>query len=198
LIQSLRKPIDVDLPITILELTSDRPVADLKEVLNEGWKSDVGGISDDWTNSVTKGLGDLGRMKTMHYLGGSQRGSMKFSMAAGCLFGSIHCIAWNFVFPTRTEVIMWRVAAVASTAMPLLLLLTLQLGHLTWRFLDWFTARNQAKDQSRHLTMWEVGFAIVYGVSRFYLMVASFTSFRSQPARIYAAVDWARYIPHFT
>ncbi|KAF5367916.1 hypothetical protein D9758_004438 [Tetrapyrgos nigripes] len=37
------------------------------------------------------------------------------------LFGGIHCIAWNFDFPTRKERILWRVASIVGTAGPVLM-----------------------------------------------------------------------------
>jgi hypothetical protein len=40
-----------------------------------------------------------------------------FSIIGG-IFGAIHCLAWNSVFPTLTECILWRVAALVVTAMP--------------------------------------------------------------------------------
>ena len=34
-----------------------------------------------------------------------------FSAVAGAAFGSIHCAAWNFDFPSHVEQIMWRTAS---------------------------------------------------------------------------------------
>ncbi|KAK4163923.1 hypothetical protein QBC43DRAFT_354029 [Cladorrhinum sp. PSN259] len=39
------------------------------------------------------------------------------------IFGRLHCLAWNFKFPSRTELILWRVAALASTIIPTLSLM---------------------------------------------------------------------------
>lgn len=38
----------------------------------------------------------------------------------GALFGAIHCIGWNFFFPTRTEAIIWRISSAVITGVPLL------------------------------------------------------------------------------
>ncbi|KAH7370797.1 hypothetical protein BKA65DRAFT_489252 [Rhexocercosporidium sp. MPI-PUGE-AT-0058] len=40
------------------------------------------------------------------------------SVMGGTLFGSIHCLAWNFNFPTHLELILWRVSSVLSTILP--------------------------------------------------------------------------------
>ena len=34
------------------------------------------------------------------------------------LFGSLHCIAWNFEFPTRIELLCWRAASLVSATLP--------------------------------------------------------------------------------
>ncbi|THU93810.1 hypothetical protein K435DRAFT_861186 [Dendrothele bispora CBS 962.96] len=34
------------------------------------------------------------------------------------VFGGIHCVPWNFTFPTHTERILWRISAVTVTAFP--------------------------------------------------------------------------------
>lgn len=37
----------------------------------------------------------------------------------GTLFGGLHCLAWNFDFPTRIEALLWKVSSVATTVLPL-------------------------------------------------------------------------------
>lgn len=47
------------------------------------------------------------------------------------LFGSLHCIAWNLEFPTRTELLCWRVANLLSAILPgLALSLSMAVGYL--------------------------------------------------------------------
>ncbi|KAF3023599.1 hypothetical protein E8E14_012058 [Neopestalotiopsis sp. 37M] len=36
------------------------------------------------------------------------------------VFGGIHCSAWNFTFPSRTELILWRVVSIASAVIPVI------------------------------------------------------------------------------
>ncbi|KAI1459168.1 hypothetical protein F4805DRAFT_455946 [Annulohypoxylon moriforme] len=38
---------------------------------------------------------------------------------SGIPFGGLHCLAWNFEFPTRVEVVIWRVCSVATACLPL-------------------------------------------------------------------------------
>ncbi|KAG1886183.1 hypothetical protein F4604DRAFT_65607 [Suillus subluteus] len=35
------------------------------------------------------------------------------------IFGGIHCIAWNFTFPTSTDQVLWRIGTVAITGTPI-------------------------------------------------------------------------------
>ena len=39
-------------------------------------------------------------------------------LGVGVCFGAIHCISWDFSFPTHMELLMWRVLCVAITAVP--------------------------------------------------------------------------------
>ncbi|ETS85561.1 hypothetical protein PFICI_03586 [Pestalotiopsis fici W106-1] len=34
------------------------------------------------------------------------------------IFGGLHCSAWNFEFPTRTELILWRITSISSSLVP--------------------------------------------------------------------------------
>jgi hypothetical protein len=44
---------------------------------------------------------------------------MAVAMAISTLiFGGLHCIAWIFEFPTKTELMIWMVASVASATVP--------------------------------------------------------------------------------
>ncbi|KAH6717682.1 hypothetical protein BKA61DRAFT_716038 [Leptodontidium sp. MPI-SDFR-AT-0119] len=42
------------------------------------------------------------------------------SVIGGTLFGSLHCLAWNFHFPTHSELILWRISSILTTVLPLL------------------------------------------------------------------------------
>ena len=40
------------------------------------------------------------------------------SVLGGALFGGLHCLAWNFEFPTGAEQVIWRVCAILTTTLP--------------------------------------------------------------------------------
>ena len=49
---------------------------------------------------------------------------MTITMAISTVvFGGLHCLAWDFAFPTRTEMMIWMVASVLSATIPLATLL---------------------------------------------------------------------------
>lgn len=41
------------------------------------------------------------------------------SAFGGAVFGGVHCLAWNFDFPSVTEAILWRICSVATTTISL-------------------------------------------------------------------------------
>ena len=53
------------------------------------------------------------------------------------IFGGLHCLAWNFEFPSQTELTLWRVASVASSITQILsLLASLLLHYLATIYID--------------------------------------------------------------
>jgi hypothetical protein len=106
---------------------------------------------------------------------------MVASAAVGIIFGSIHCTAWRFQFPSYIEQLLWRISAIFVTAGPLSM--GLFLGLSVW-----------------NETLGMIAFILVlilYIVARLALLVLSFTTLRSLPLGAFRAADWARFIPHF-
>jgi hypothetical protein len=53
------------------------------------------------------------------------------------IFGGIHCIAWNFEFPSRAELILWITASLTSAIVPVILLAScLSLNYVATTFSD--------------------------------------------------------------
>jgi hypothetical protein len=106
------------------------------------------------------------------------------SATVGIIFGSIHCTAWRFQFPSYIEQLLWRISAVSVTGGPLLMALFLTL---------------LASDSGPEILS-EIAFVLVlilYIVARLALLVLSFMTLRSLPPGAFRVVDWARFIPHF-
>lgn len=49
------------------------------------------------------------------------------AILGGTLFGGLHCLAWDFDFPTKAESVLWRVCSVVTSILPLVTSLPLGL-----------------------------------------------------------------------
>ena len=197
-----RKPVSINSP-TVLRISrtvdghdvpvDGRQLPSIKDTIKRCWFREMSKISEPWAEEIATSLEGKSRMRTFHYFSGLHKHSLRLSTAVGCLFGCLHCVAWNFHFPTIVELELWRAAAVTSTVMPLVIFLALMLGLFpttsghAWPFLN--------KIRDNNLVMGS--FVTVYILSRLYIIIALFTSLRSQPEDIYAATNWLKYIPHF-
>lgn len=121
----------------------------------------------------------------------------------GASVGAIHLAAWDSVFPTRVESIIWRIAS-------LLMMATVPVG-LIYRFQIIFIQRYNFQNfrlgyQTSHV--WRVGFLaawyffliiisiVVFITVRGYLIVESFISVRYMAYGVYFVPDWLQIFPH--
>ncbi|KAF8327813.1 uncharacterized protein EI90DRAFT_3067093 [Cantharellus anzutake] len=101
-------------------------------------------------------------------------------IATGMIFGGIHCLGWSFPFPTRTEMILWRVSAISLTVAPIFI--TLVVGQMN------------LGDVRGLLVLFSV---LVYSAARIILLVLTFGSLRSPPLDLYQTLSWSSFLPHF-
>ncbi|EGO58801.1 hypothetical protein NEUTE1DRAFT_99001 [Neurospora tetrasperma FGSC 2508] len=121
----------------------------------------------------------------------------------GASVGAIHLAAWDSVFPTRVESIIWRIAS-------LLMMATVPVG-LCYRFQIIFIQRyNFQHFRLGYQTsrVWLVGFLaawyffliiisiVVFVTVRGYLIVESFISVRYMAYGVYFVPDWLQIFPH--
>jgi hypothetical protein len=91
------------------------------------------------------------------------------SAAVGIVFGSIHCTAWQFQFPSYIEQLLWRISAISVTGGPILIGLFRTLANKT-SVLGGIVGR--------------MGFVLLlnlYIFARLALLVLSFMTLRSLP-----------------
>ena len=99
-----------------------------------------------------------------------------------CAFGAIHYLAWNAPFPTRAEMLTWRICSVATTSLPILAASFIIL--------------------SSRLAVLEIQQAVlymllaVYAAGRITLVVLALTALRALPADVYQTVNWNKFLPH--
>ncbi|KAK7016215.1 hypothetical protein VNI00_018955 [Paramarasmius palmivorus] len=111
-------------------------------------------------------------------------------------FGAIHCIPWNFEFPTHTEQLIWRISASALVAVPvamgvvaLILVIAGALIESCWRSIDGFIEVLTGIIDAFLLP-------IVYIAARIALMVLALMELRKLPPSAYQTVEWTTFIPH--
>ena len=109
-------------------------------------------------------------------------------LGVGVSFGAIHCIAWSFFFPTRVELLIWRISSAAVTAVPVYILLMLL-------FVTWL------QNMDFDATVVIVGLSILpagilYIIARAVTLVLAFTSLRDLPPGAFDTILWTTSIPH--
>ena len=100
------------------------------------------------------------------------------------LFGAVHCFAWHYDFPSGTERLLWRVASLITTALP-----------IAW------TAVYSLFLMGEHIgarAVISISAIVVpfYLIGRAMLLVIAVTSLRSLPYDAYKTVRWITFIPH--
>lgn len=108
----------------------------------------------------------------------------------GAIFGGLHCLAWNFIFPSEVEMLVWRIASVAISFTPIfpLLFVPLILIVMVLELESFFG-----------LIFLMVGFLQLafYVLARLTLLVEAIVLLRQQPASAFQAISWSTLIPHF-
>lgn len=118
------------------------------------------------------------------------------TLLASVMFGAVHCVAWNFQFPTEIEKTLWRVASLVST----LILLIHPLVHtLKALFLAWvpvpvgfLVVKKGLRIATGSLTLVVM---VGYVFARLFLMVEIFRSLFFLPPGAFVST-WSSSIPH--
>ncbi|KAJ7037318.1 hypothetical protein C8F04DRAFT_952996, partial [Mycena alexandri] len=105
----------------------------------------------------------------------------------GSIFGSIHCAAWNALFPSMVEMWIWRISSVFIAVYPVLTIL------LIIPIYSWGRSHNTAWAVIRGVM--GVG-PVVYVLCRLFLIILPFTTLRALPLSTFVDVNWSNYIPH--
>jgi len=108
----------------------------------------------------------------------------------GVIFGGIHCIGWNFAFPTRVERSLWRYTSMLLTAIPLVVA---PIDYI----LENFNLKGTVGKKLRLLLgISMIALLFLYVPARLLLIIQAVTLLRDQPAAAFVAIDWTKYIPH--
>jgi hypothetical protein len=132
--------------------------------------------------------------------------------------GALHCVAWNFSFPSKGEEKAWKICSVAITAIPIIFSLMTIPGIVAHPGEDdddmprqvesgW---KSYLKAPLRALVacfgsipgigaisfLFGILMIIGYCIARFVLLVIAFSSLRSLPPSTLQDVPWSDFIPH--
>jgi len=110
----------------------------------------------------------------------------------GVIFGGLHCIGWNFEYPTHSEQTLWQATSLAITVIPLVVapidfLLAIQ---------DINSCGKVKRIVLLILDLIMTILLFIYVPARLSLITLAFALFRNQPASALVAVIWTKYIPH--
>ncbi|KIM24425.1 hypothetical protein M408DRAFT_76018 [Serendipita vermifera MAFF 305830] len=112
----------------------------------------------------------------------------------GSAFGAIHCVAWSSEFPSRPELILWRISCIAMITVPFTVAILCAMMAMGLR-------------EGNDLNNLEVAILIIcffliilsawlYIASRIATLVIAFTTLRSLPPAAFTTVNWTTFIPH--
>ena len=115
------------------------------------------------------------------------------ALLGGTLFGGLHCLAWNFQFPTRGEALTWRACSIITSAIPLLSAVPLGTW-MQWHPWGYVPKKPQATRFALTSTLIS-GFLVPYVLARLFLIFKMFRSLSFLPPE--AFVDtWSDSFPH--
>jgi len=133
------------------------------------------------------------------------------------IFGALHCIAWNFHFPSHIEQLLWRIGSLTITLIPSAPLVIVLIT-AAFRFLPDFLCNKSDFRLSipsislpqcvktvvdvivsivLAIALFLGGSAIVaYMLARLLLLTQAIMLLRKQPESAFYAIKWANFLPH--
>jgi len=108
----------------------------------------------------------------------------------GIIFGGLHCIGWNFTYPTPFEQHLWRASSVAITAIPL------AVAPIDYVLENFELNKGFGRVVGRILDLIMTILLFIYVPARLSLITQALVLLRNQPQTTFLAVDWTEYIPH--
>lgn len=228
----MRKPVDVVTPIYLyttytmagihavggepaLEPWRETPL-DFIDDLKPSWSLNVQTFMKMPVGPFERPLPRFGNDRLPHL-----KGKHKVMLCVATLiYAAIHLVGWNFVFPTRTEQLLWRISSsfIFGTTLVFWFIETACSWHRSgyWQRSYNHTFRpaqaeaaeetrmaRLARKTSRTKTLpskWEFWcifpLAVIYAAARGYQIVEIFVGLRALPQATYEQVNWTHFLPH--
>jgi len=107
------------------------------------------------------------------------------TLAAGVVFGAIHCVAWSFHFPSHTESLLWRISSAAITTVPVFI------------FAVSIVAYNTSDNKWLYPLIVILALSgLLYVAARVITVALAFVTLASLPLGAFQTVHWTTLIPH--
>ncbi|KDQ59774.1 hypothetical protein JAAARDRAFT_126716 [Jaapia argillacea MUCL 33604] len=110
-------------------------------------------------------------------------------------FGAVHCMAWQYNFPSHVEQMLWRMAAVAITCSPIVMTVVSGWAHSSGQRMSLNFDKNEPF-WFKVFMIFALLVFVFYLVSRITLLTIAFSSLRSLPSGAFEVISWTSYIPH--
>jgi hypothetical protein len=180
------KPRNVEWPVRVFQ----QPIGPEGKDSVPWWIRVLGiivGAQDDWVNLHEE------RKVPIFYSGDPKDDRLLvadgMTLTAGVVFGAIHCIAWSFDFATPIQALLWRLSAVAITAVPVVFMIPIGLLVLS--------EKRSMPITSVLVIGWFIPLlGLLYITARLITVILAFISLFSLPPGAFETVHWTTLIPH--
>jgi hypothetical protein len=177
------KPRNVDCPTRVFQ----KPPRQRHQKDSWNWWEEIGkailGTQDNWVDLHQR------RQVPKFYSGNPDISIANLTdcltLAAGVVFGAIHCMAWTFDVLSPAETFLWRISSAAITILPVFLFLA-YLGYNLLRM----------KLLELPLIVFMVYSGFLYVGARILTLILAFMSLASLPPGALEAVQWTAWFPH--
>ncbi|KIJ60816.1 hypothetical protein HYDPIDRAFT_116674 [Hydnomerulius pinastri MD-312] len=120
----------------------------------------------------------------------------RLKLVVGCFggvaFGGIHCISWNFQFPTHIEQSLWHIACIFILCIPVSIAAVMA----AYSIINVYQAGRLTIHIHAVLHYLFCVLFLVYVLARGSIIVLLLLSFRSLPSGVYDTVCWTSSVPH--
>ena len=175
------KPVNVKCPIRVSHRYTEKDHADAVN-----WWEALLSVIIGWQDYLTDL--HLEQNVPMFYSGKPEQREIyiadTITLAAGVIFGAIHCVAWSFHFPSYIQSLLWRVSSAAITIVPVLVFVTFLTGFL-----------KEALESAPVTALFALS-GLMYVAARCITVVLAFLDLASLSASALQAVHWTTLIPH--
>jgi len=119
------------------------------------------------------------------------------------IFGVLHCMGWDFHFPSHAEQLLWHIGSLAITLLSTILFTILALSYIHHVIEDRYrisilnTMPSAMQDIILGISAFFRGASLIaYMAARVLLLTLAVVLLRKQPESAFYAINWANFLPH--